>query len=85
MVRDLVENAIQIVEKQQYSRVYAQALKKANQRLVKVLVPGIKKEQKQAGGNQFEQMMNMFNLAQQQQEAQEELAEDIRTNRRTIW
>lgn len=43
MVRDLVENAIQIVEKQQYSRVYAQALKKANQRLVKVLVPGIKK------------------------------------------
>ena len=63
MVRDLVENAIQIVEKQQYSRVYAQALKKANQRLVKVLVPGIKKEQKQAGGNQFEQMMNMFNMA----------------------
>lgn len=85
MVRDLVENAIQIVEKQQYSRVYAQALKKANQRLVKVLVPGIKKEQKQAGGNQFEQMMNMFNMAQQQQEAQEEVTEDIRTNRRTIW
>lgn len=28
MVRDLVENAIQIVEKQQYSRVYAQALKR---------------------------------------------------------
>lgn len=84
MVRDLVENAIQIVEKQQYSRVYAQALKKANQRLVKVLVPGIKKEQKQAGGNQFEQMMNMFNMAQQQQEAQEEVTEDIRANRRTI-
>lgn len=83
MVRDLVENAIQIVEKQ-YSRVYAQALKKANQRLVKVLVPGIKKEQKQAGGNQFEQMMNMFNMAQQQQEAQEEVTEDIRANRRTI-
>ncbi|MGH1709493.1 ATP-dependent protease ATPase subunit HslU [Enterococcus faecalis] len=76
MVRDLVENAIQIVEKQQYSRVYAQALKKANQRLVKVLVPGIKKEQKQAGGNQFEQMMNMFNMAQQQQEAQELLVKE---------
>ena len=28
MVQDLVENAIQIVEKQQYSRVYAQALKR---------------------------------------------------------
>ena len=48
MVRDLVENAIQIVRKQQYSRVYARAVKKANRRLVKVLVPGIKKEQKKA-------------------------------------
>lgn len=43
MVRDLVENAITIVEKEQYSRVYSQALKRANKRLVKVLVPGIKK------------------------------------------
>ena len=64
------------------SRVCA-SIKKANQRLVKVLVPGIKRT-KQAGGNQFEQMMNMFNMAQQQQEAQEEVTEDIRTNRRTI-
>ena len=47
------------------SRVCA-SIKKANQRLVKVLVPGIKRT-KQAGGNQFEQMMNMFNMAQQQQ------------------
>lgn len=29
-------------------------------------------------------MMNMFNMAQQQQEAQEEVTEDIRANRRTI-
>lgn len=83
MVRDLVENAIQIVEKQQYSKVYSQAVKKANQRLVKVLVPGIKKEQKQSG-NQFEQMMNMFNAAQQPQEPQEEVTEEIRVNRKTI-
>jgi ATP-dependent HslUV protease ATP-binding subunit HslU len=83
MVRDLVENAIQIVEKKQYSRVYSQALKKANQRLVKVLVPGIKKEQKQAG-NQFEQMMNMFSAAQQPQEAQEEVTEEIKVNRKTV-
>ncbi len=47
MVRDLVENAITIVEKEQYSKVYSQALKRANKRLVKILVPGIKKEQKQ--------------------------------------
>lgn len=84
MVRDLVENAIQIVEKQQYSRVYSRALKKANQRLVKALVPGIKKEQKQASGNQFEQMMQMFNAPQQAQEQQEEVTEEIKVNRKTI-
>lgn len=84
MVRDLVENAIQIVEKEQYSRVYMDAKKNAEKRLVKVLVPGIKKEQKQSG-NQFEQMMNMFNMAQQNNaEPQEDVTEDIRVNRKTV-
>ncbi|MBO0432217.1 ATP-dependent protease ATPase subunit HslU [Enterococcus sp. DIV0660C] len=83
MVRDLVENAIQIVEKEQYSRVYTKAKKNAEKRLVKVLVPGIKKEQKQST-NQFEQMMNMFNASTQQAEPQEEITEDIRVNRRTV-
>ena len=84
MVRDLVENAIQIVEKEQYSRVYTSAKKNAEKRLVKVLVPGIKKEQKQST-NQFEQMMNLFNASQQNTaEPQEEVTEDIRINRRTV-
>ncbi|HFQ3478514.1 TPA: ATP-dependent protease ATPase subunit HslU [Enterococcus faecium] len=84
MVRDLVENAIQIVEKEQYSRVYTSAKKNAEKRLVKILVPGIKKEQKQST-NQFEQMMNLFNASQQNTaEPQEEVAEDIRINRRTV-
>ncbi|MBL1230726.1 ATP-dependent protease ATPase subunit HslU [Enterococcus sp. BWB1-3] len=83
MVRDLVENAIKIVEKQQYSNVYSQALKRANARLVKVLVPGIKKEQKQSG-NQFDQMMKMFSAPQQQEEPQEEVTEEIKINRKTI-
>ncbi|EOG03303.1 ATP-dependent protease ATPase subunit HslU [Enterococcus faecium EnGen0171] len=84
MVRDLVENAIQIVEKEQYSRVYTSAKKNAEKRLVKILVPGIKKEQKQST-NQFEQMMNLFNATQQNTaEPQEEVTEDIRINRRTV-
>lgn len=83
MVRDLVENAIKIVEKQQYSSVYAQALKRANNRLVKALVPGIKKEQKQSG-NQFDQMMKMFNAQQQVDEPQEEVTEEIKVNRKTV-
>ncbi|MHC5374618.1 ATP-dependent protease ATPase subunit HslU [Enterococcus sp. LJL120] len=82
MVRDLVENAIQIVEKQQYSGVYSQALKRANNRLVKVLVPGLKKEQKQSN-NQFDQMMQMFNAAQKPEE-QEEVTDEIRVNRKTV-
>ena len=84
MVRDLVENAIQIVEKEQYNRVYTSAKKNAEKRLVKILVPGIKKEQKQST-NQYEQMMNLFNASQQNNaEPQEEVTEDIRINRRTV-
>ena len=48
MVRDLVENAIQIVRKEQDARGRIQAEKKANRRLAKLLVPGIKKEQKKS-------------------------------------
>ncbi|MDT2614000.1 ATP-dependent protease ATPase subunit HslU [Enterococcus dongliensis] len=81
MVRDLVENAITIVEKEQYSKVYSQALKRANKRLVKILVPGIKKEQKQSN-NPYEQMMNIFNQAQN--EPKEEVTEAIKVNRQTI-
>ncbi|MBO0457258.1 ATP-dependent protease ATPase subunit HslU [Enterococcus hulanensis] len=81
MVRDLVENAITIVEKEQYSKVYSQALKRANKLLVKVLVPGIKKEQKQSN-NPYEQMMNIFN--QTQTESKEEVTEDIKVNRQTV-
>ena len=83
MVRDLVENAIQIVEKDQYLRVRPQAKKNAEKQLVKILVPGIKKEQKQSN-NQFEQMMNMFNASQQPADTQEEVTEEIRVNRRTV-
>lgn len=82
MVRDLVENAITIVEKQQYSQVYSKALKRANKRLVKVLVPGIKREQKKSN-NPYEQMMTMFNQTQQA-EPQEELTEEIKVNRKTV-
>ncbi|WP_347083507.1 ATP-dependent protease ATPase subunit HslU [Enterococcus gallinarum] len=84
MIRDLVENAIQIVKKEQYKNVRLQAEKKANRRLVKVLVPGIKKEQKKST-NPYEQMMNMFNPGQQAEEPQEELTDEIRSNRQAIY
>ena len=84
MVRDLVEHAIQIVQKEQFSRVRIRAEKKANRRLAKVLVPGIRKEQKKAV-NPYEQMMSMFNQVQQPEEVKEELTDDIRSNRQSIY
>lgn len=83
MVRDLVESSLGIVEKEQYSRVYIQAKKQAESRLVKLLVPGIKKEQKKAS-NQFDMMTQMMNAMQNPQEEKEEVTDSIRTNRRTI-
>lgn len=86
MVRDLVENGIQIVKKQQYARVRLQAEKKANRRLVKALVPGIKKEQKK-GVNPYEQMMSMFQgmQGQAQDEVKEELTDEIRSTRQAVY
>jgi ATP-dependent HslUV protease ATP-binding subunit HslU len=85
MVRDLVENAIQIVEKTQYSNVYNKALKKANRRLAKALVPGIKKEKKQTSNNPYEQMMSMFGGQNDNAEPKEELTEEARVNRQTVF
>ncbi|HIY58658.1 MAG TPA: ATP-dependent protease ATPase subunit HslU [Candidatus Tetragenococcus pullicola] len=83
MVRDLVENAIQIVRKDQYKNVRVKAEKKANRRLAKALAPGIKKEKRQ-NSNPYEQMMAMFGQ-NQQEEPQEELTDEIRTNRQAIY
>lgn len=87
MVRDLVENAIKIVEKQQYSNVYTKAENKAVERLAKLLVPGIKKEKKKAEStNPFESMMNNMgmNMNQMVEEPEEEITEQISTNRKVI-
>lgn len=83
MIRDLVESSLRIVEKEQYSRVYMQAKKQADQRLVKLLVPGIKKEKKKSL-NQMDAMMQMVNAMQNPQEEKEEVTDTIKTNRRTI-
>lgn len=88
MVRDLVENAIQIVEKQQYSSVYSKAEKNAVERLAKLLVPGIKKEKKKTEStNPFESMMHSMGMNVDQlngAEPEEEVTEQISTNREVI-
>lgn len=76
MVRDLVENAIQIVEKRKRGDVYAKAYEAALQRLAKVMKPGIKKAKpKPEGMNDWQ---NMFkNLGMPLPESQEEETEEV--------
>jgi len=44
MIRDLVEVSLQIVKKEKMDKVKARATEEANRKLVRLLVPGIKKE-----------------------------------------
>lgn len=83
MVRDLVEEAVRMEEKDQFERVKMQATKKANNRLVKLIVPGIKRENRE---NSMQQMMQMlsgnFNMNQAQEN--EEVTDDIRNERLSV-
>ena len=57
MVRDLVTEAVRMVEKEEFARVEAQAAREANKILVRKLVPGIKRDDRQ---NQMQQMQSMM-------------------------
>jgi len=92
MVRDLVDISIQMEKAQAYSGVRASAVREADKRLVKLLVPVVKKENKSRGnGNDFQNMMNM--LSQMQQNGQmpnmdanqdEEVSDDVRNQRLSV-
>lgn len=79
MVRDLVENAIQIVEKQKRSEVYSKAYEQALQRLAKALKPGIKKAKPQS--KEADNWQTMFkNMGMPLPgEMEEEVSEEVTT------
>lgn len=83
MVRDLVEEAVRMEEKEQFERVKLQATKKANNRLVKLIVPGIKLENRE---NSMQQMMQMLsgNFNMNQPQDNEEVTDDIRNERLSV-
>lgn len=83
MVRDLVEEAVRMEEKEQFDRVKVQATKKANSRLVKLIVPGIKRENRE---NSMQQMMQMLsgNFNMNQAQDNEEVTDDIRNERLSV-
>ncbi len=83
MVRDLVEEAVRMEEKEQFDRVKVQATKKANNRLVKLIVPSIKRENRE---NSMQQMMQMLsgNFNMNQAQDNEEVTDDIRNERLSV-
>ncbi|GHP12829.1 ATP-dependent protease ATPase subunit HslU [Lentilactobacillus fungorum] len=84
MVRDLVENAIQLEREDEYKQVRTEAEKQANNQLVKLLVPAQKKKKNQ---NEMQNLMSLFTQMQQGQmpsqttEDQEDVTDDVREKR----
>ncbi|MEK6268883.1 MAG: HslU--HslV peptidase ATPase subunit [Planococcus sp. (in: firmicutes)] len=79
MVRDLVESAVRIVKEEKYEAVKFQAETAANERIVKLLVPSLRK--KQTNQNPLE----MFFGQKLEQDEEEPTAEvEVRVKRREI-
>ena len=81
MVRDLVEIAVRMEEKKQFELVRQQALKQANRQLIKLLVPGIKRENHE---NNMQQMMQMMMGGAPEAEQGEQITDEIRDKRLTV-
>lgn len=88
MVRDLVENSYQIVQDQAFNKVRSEAVRKANKRLVKLLVPIVKKENKANNqNNPFMDMMNMMQNGfnnQDNSETESDVTPEITAKRQTV-
>lgn len=88
MVRDLVEVAVTMEKKDQFKKVRGDAVQAANKRLVKLLAPAKKKENK--NNNDFANMMNMFSQMQNGQtpsmpnQQTEEVTDEIRNERLSL-
>ncbi|MFC6206902.1 ATP-dependent protease ATPase subunit HslU [Levilactobacillus tongjiangensis] len=87
MVRDLVEVSVSMQKQDQFKNVRSDAVQAAKKRLVKLLAPAKKKENK--NNNDFANMMNMFSQMQNGQTPtaptdQEEVTDDIRNERSSL-
>lgn len=89
MVRDLVDVAINMERKVQFKKVRAEASRNADKHLVKLLVPGVKKQPNPQ--NQFQSLMNAFSAMQkgqdpiqQQADESEEVTDNVRDQRLSV-
>ena len=85
MVRDLVDVAVRLVKDEKKSLVKDAATKKATDKLVKLLVPSLKKKAAQ-GNNPLENLFGgaIPNFGQNQDEEEEPPTEEIKTKRSEI-
>lgn len=85
MVRDLVDVAVRLVKDEKKSLVKDEATKKANDKLVKLLVPSLKKKAAE-GNNPLENLFGgaIPNFGQNQDEEKEPPTEEIKTKRSEI-
>ena len=85
MVRDLIDVAVRLVKDGKKSLVKDEATKKANDKLVKLLVPSLKKKAAQ-GNNPLENLFGgaIPNFGQNQDEEEEPPTEEIKTKRSEI-
>ena len=89
MVRDLVSEAVRMEEKDQFDNVRAQAAKEANKTIVRLLVPGIKKEKRRNQMQELQDMMSMLmpndqNANNVPEADQEEVTDEIRNERLSV-
>jgi len=87
MVRDLVDIAVRLVKKQKKTLVQDEAQNKANEKLVKLLVPSMKK--KAATNNNANPLESLFggsipNFGQNNDEEEEAPTEEVKTKRSEI-
>ncbi len=89
MVRDLVNEAVRMEEKDQFDRVRAQATKEANEILVRLLVPGVKRDRRKNQMQEWQDMMSMLMAGGQgdnhsADSDQEEITDDVRNERLSV-
>lgn len=84
MVRDLANEAVRIVEKEEFSKVEGQAIRQANKTLVRLLVPGVKRNNRQNQMQQMQEMMQSLLAGGGMPEETEEVTDEIRNQRLSV-
>jgi ATP-dependent HslUV protease ATP-binding subunit HslU len=84
MVRDLANEAVRIVEKEEFVKVEGQAIRQANKTLVRLLVPGVKRNNRQNHMQQMQEMMQSLLAGGGMPEETEEVTDEIRNQRLSV-